>query len=447
MGNEEMTLEQERGLREIGKNTQVKIGRARTSLLILQGLLLLGAFFSSFLGGPGHFASAQGSGSPQLVETGFPKAGQINGNRVNIRTGPSTNHFALTQLPHQTRVVATASQGDWVRFILPPTVKLWISQNYVQSTGDGRLRVSGNQVQIRVRPNTTYTPVGKVQLGNMLIPTGAVDDTDRTRGAWVQIEAPSQASGWIHREFIDLGSALNNQQVARFYPRAARGPGTAEPSHRGELSKSGPKPAVGGDEGGLVDASTGRKAPELPFPAAGREPLVAIYEQLRIEQAKVPSEWNFAPILKELRVLSVGTEDLVVAAAAKQWIDVIESEWVPVQRRMAALEIEKEEARRLREIAEAKEQKFEEKPVQDSTRQDKRFVAVGWVSTLGKYRKVDGTHRLLKGNQLMFYLKSEQLKLDGYVNKRVGISGVIQEQPPSAGAQLIHVTGIEILSD
>jgi len=48
---------------------------------------------------------------------------------------------------------------------------------------------------------------------------------------------------------------------------------------------------------------------------------------------------------------------------------------------------------------------------------------------------------------LMFYLKSEQLKLDDYVNKRVGISGVIQEQPPSAGAQLIHVTGIEVLSD
>jgi len=185
----------------------------------------------------------------------------------------------------------------------------------------------------------------------------------------------------------------------------------------------------------------------LPFPVAGREPLVAIYEQLRKEQSKIPSEWNFALILKELRLLSIGTEDLVVAAAAKQWIQVIESEWVPVQRRMAALEIEKAEARRLREIAEANEQKFEEKPVQDANRQDKRFVAVGWVATLGKYRKVDGTHRLLKGNQLMFYLKSEQLKLDDYVNKRVGISGVIQEQPPSAGAQLIHVTGIEVLSD
>jgi hypothetical protein len=39
------------------------------------------------------------------------------------------------------------------------------------------------------------------------------------------------------------------------------------------------------------------------------------------------------------------------------------------------------------------------------------------------------------------------LNLDEYVNMRVGISGVIQEQPPSAGAQLILVTGIQVLSD
>ena len=447
MGNEEMTMEKRRECSEMGNIARPSRGLVRGSVLILHSLLLLGAFFSNLLGGSDKFAQAQGTGSPQLVETGFPKAAQINGNRVNVRTGPSTNHFPLTQLPHQTRVVATASQGEWVRFALPPSVTLWISQNYVQATEDGRLRVNGNQIQIRARPNTTYTPVGKIQLGNILIPTGVVDDTDRTRGPWVAIEAPPQASGWIHREFIEVGSALNSQQVARFYPRTTRGPGRQEPSAGGEISSSGPKPAIGRGEAGFVDAASGPKGPELPFPVAGREPLVAIYEQLRKEQSKIPSEWNFALILKELRLLSIGTEDLVVAAAAKQWIQVIESEWVPVQRRMAALEIEKAEARRLREIAEANEQKFEEKPVQDANRQDKRFVAVGWVATLGKYRKVDGTHRLLKGNQLMFYLKSEQLKLDDYVNKRVGISGVIQEQPPSAGAQLIHVTGIEVLSD
>ena len=132
---------------------------------------------------------------------------------------------------------------------------------------------------------------------------------------------------------------------------------------------------------------------------------------------------------------------------AKEWIAIVEDYWVPTQRRMVALEREKEAARKAREAAEAKERQDEKRPGQGSTRRDKKYLAVGWVDQLGKYRKVDGTHRLLRGNRLAFYLKSEQLKLDDYVNKRVGISGVIQEQPPSAGAQLIHVTGIQVLSD
>ncbi|MGA1781145.1 MAG: hypothetical protein ACO4CW_12510, partial [Planctomycetota bacterium] len=104
-------------------------------------------------------------------------------------------------------------------------------------------------------------------------------------------------------------------------------------------------------------------------------------------------------------------------------------------------------ADRAQQEAQAKEEesRLEKPPI--PTPRENDFSAVGWVATLGKFRKVDGTHRLLNGNRLLFYLKSEQLKLDDYVDKRVGIRGVIQDQPPSAGAQLILVTSITVLSD
>ena len=52
----------------------------------------------------------------------------------------------------------------------------------------------------------------------------------------------------------------------------------------------------------------------------------------------------------------------------------------------------------------------------------------------------------MKGNQLLFYLDGGKLKLDLYVNKRVGIVGTVEEQDPSTGARLIRIRSIEVLS-
>ena len=65
---------------------------------------------------------------------------------------------------------------------------------------------------------------------------------------------------------------------------------------------------------------------------------------------------------------------------------------------------------------------------------------------LGKHRKVEASHKLMKGSKLLYYLDGEKLNLDQYVNKRVGIVGTIQEQDPSTGARLLVIQKIEILS-
>jgi hypothetical protein len=344
-------------------------------------------------------------------------------------------------------------------------VPVWIAQGYVASNADGSVRVTGNSVRLRANPNTVHTAIGVVNLGTTLRPTGRLDTVDREHGPWVEIEAPAQASGWIHQDYIQLGRRLGAEEIARFYAGAPRAPRANDPIARTGADPAGtetPRPAAGRDPRGAGSpavipgvspgvepggADPGLNRPEFRIPLAGREPLVAIYDKIRLEHEKSPLAWNFEPIVTELRGLARTSEDIVVADTAKKWIAIIEETWVPTQRRLAALEREKEDARRAREAAEAKEHEIEKRPGQGSNRREKEFLAVGWVATLGKYRKVDGTHRLLNGGRLVFYLKSEQLKLDDYVNKRVGITGVIQEQPPSAGAQLIHVTSIQVLSD
>ena len=182
------------------------------------------------------------------------------------------------------------------------------------------------------------------------------------------------------------------------------------------------------------------------MPPAGGELLKPLLDRLRAEHAKPITQWKFEPILTDLTSLASRSEDLVIAETARDWSRLVRKHWLPTQHKMEVWQKEFDAARRAEEIAKAKE-KSDASEVDPPIVRTNKFVATGWVSTLGKYRKVDGTHRLLKGNKLLYHLKSEQLKLDDYVNKRVGISGVIQEQSPDAGAQLILVTKIEVLSN
>jgi len=174
---------------------------------------------------------------------------------------------------------------------------------------------------------------------------------------------------------------------------------------------------------------------------------VEIYERINAVFVKPLEEWKFEPIVGELQELARTSEDAVVSRYALEWAGLIEKHWLPTQRKVEEITLRKNAADRAQQEAQAKEEesRLEKPPI--PTPRENDFSAVGWVATLGKFRKVDGTHRLLNGNRLLFYLKSEQLKLDDYVDKRVGIRGVIQDQPPSAGAQLILVTSITVLSD
>ena len=415
------------------------------------GALLLGATLGGILpfAAPVPLEAQTGSPGSSAIDTaGYPRAAEIRGNRVNIRTGPSTNHNPITQLPDRTRVAATGRNGEWIRFSLPPEVKVWIAQRFVESSQPGRARVRGNKVNLRAAPNTLHSPIGQALLGTTIFPTGRLDAIDVQNGPWVEIYAPLGTSGWIHSRYLAQGDRLTETQYERFYrswtpPNIVRVSApddgltiTTDPPVTPTIEKPDPTPAI-------------EKKPklELPFPKVGRDPFVVIYEQLRVEYAKLPTTWNFNPMLTDLRRLERASEDLVIADMARQWIDVIETNWVPYARRMQAHQTELELAAAAAAEAARAELETTVRPDRGTARKDREFLAVGWVATLGKYRKADGTHRLLKGNKLVSYLKSETIKLDDYVNKRVGISGVKQELPPSAGANLILVHKITVLSD
>ena len=78
------------------------------------------------------------------------------------------------------------------------------------------------------------------------------------------------------------------------------------------------------------------------------------------------------------------------------------------------------------------------------------YLARGWVTGLGRFNGQPGTHRLMKGSQVLYFLQSEEgkpIQLDAYLNRRVGVKGVIRELDPKFGANLIVVNEISVFTD
>ncbi|MFQ5655744.1 MAG: hypothetical protein ACE5GW_13565, partial [Planctomycetota bacterium] len=170
-------------------------------------------------------------------------------------------------------------------------------------------------------------------------------------------------------------------------------------------------------------------------------------EAIRAEKKKAPRDWQFAPILRDLEKIRTGSEDLAEIQIAGEWEKIIKDHWLPMQQELVELDKKRSAARNERERGEQKELEIIKRAVhRDATRRSDEFLATGWVVPLGKNRKVDGTHKLTKGNQLLFYLKCERYDLNDYANKRIGVRGILQDLPPTAGARLIHVTEIKVLS-
>jgi hypothetical protein len=209
------------------------------------------------------------------------------------------------------------------------------------------------------------------------------------------------------------------------------------------------EPIAGGDPG----QGAGQTAPEdvldpntVKIPAFESAKLKRLFEEFRTETQKNPVEWNFRSLLDQMKVIENSSEDIGEVEVVRDLSRTIQEHFMPLHRRLVDIKRQQEKAKTERELAKAKENEILRRTGHRSTNPGVKYQAVGWVVPLGKHRDVEATHKLMKGNQLLFYLDGGKLKLDAYVNKRVGIVGTVEEQDPSTGARLIRIRSIEVLS-
>ena len=167
---------------------------------------------------------------PPAEHTNEPRIATVDGNNVNIRSGPGTDYERLTQVHKGTRLTVVAENSGWFQVELSGGTKGWIFGQFVLFTASGATDDTGLRgeyampadatrsalvmkpsVNVRSAPGVDNPVVAKVTLGQQLIINGEQSN-------WFSVRLPDGRSGWIANWLVavryDNGGTAPDRSVA-----------------------------------------------------------------------------------------------------------------------------------------------------------------------------------------------------------------------------------------
>lgn len=231
-------------------------------------------------------------------------AGEVTGDDVYIRSGPSLNHYTISKLEAGSTVAVVGEREGWYEILPPAGVFSLISGDYVDTVDDANGVVNGNNVRVRAGSllnKNKYT----VQL---LLSKGAeIQVLGRNPDGFLKIEPPAGATVWISSEYVDLQRGVD--------PKLAEASPAADE----------PGDSAAGDE---VEAEApGEAAPEDASPFAGapktvyRVQLEELDEGVRLELAKPLAARELKPFREQYAAIAGQEEDEIAQRYAAVRVD------------------------------------------------------------------------------------------------------------------------------
>jgi SH3-like domain-containing protein len=401
----------------------------------LAGMLLLGS-----------------AATPLLAEraAAAPYIGVVTGNEVKLRTGGSQNHYAFNVVRMGQRVVVDREVSGWCKIHMPRWIPVFVHKDYLALNGSRGI-VKAGELNIRVVPERAHEVVGNLTAGTEV-------EVLAKEGDWIKIAPPQGAFAYLNQKYVVKEREIGPDAVER---ELALLTGAVEPKLLGRPASG--KPGGGKSGAGAVNhgvaveplLAKGTAPSVLP---GGIQPGASGFTTAALRKAESllvrictlePAQRDFSPVKAIYTELVSSSEDRTEISAAEEGL-----------RRVQKLEGDKaalEAAQASVALVEKKNQEIDERLRQArlsgwssrSTDSD-AYLARGWVTGLGRFNGHQGSHRLMKGSQVLYFLQSEEGKpidLDVYLNKRVAVKGNIRELDPKFGANLILVNEIEVLSD
>ena len=327
--------------------------------------------------------------APRKVE------GAITGERVHVRTGPSTDHGRLYQSFKGDKVTVVGREGEWVKILLPKNVSGWIAAQYLAKDSDGKRGVvRGDRVSIRAGGGKEFDSIGLVNRGYTFLIVAEIND-------YCKVTPLPDAIGFVFGKYVKI---------------------------EGDVSGEAPGVQAAGSQGA---------APIGDLQAA----LKKVRTLLEAENAKPLEERDYAPLSKSLVAIigqSREADPFVHMSARKLLADVVGQAKAQDDERRRV-----ERTKRIDEILRAIEDKY--KTAGESVKLPATYGSVGVLGVL-TLDYPPATHKLVVKDAVKCLAYSEKIDLAPFVGKRVGIVG--ETTPlPDFGTVLFKVTRIDPLPE
>ncbi len=133
-----------------------------------------------------------------LVTPAFAKMGSINGEKVQLRSGPGTKYSVKWEYGNGFPLKILSRKGNWIKVVDFENDSGWVYKKYVNSTPHMIVKVNkGKKKKINLRsgPGIGYKVVGKAYYGVVF------KTLDQKKG-WAKIKHESGLTGWIKRSLL-----------------------------------------------------------------------------------------------------------------------------------------------------------------------------------------------------------------------------------------------------
>jgi len=121
--------------------------------------------------------------------------GIINTDNVNVRSGPATTYDAVGRLDQGSQVEILSGKNDWYQ-IKSADLSGWVRNDLINVQKEYSLKVTGNGVNLRSGPGTTFDIVGYATQGETLT---LLD----VKGDWYQVKNAAGLKAYIKASFTE----------------------------------------------------------------------------------------------------------------------------------------------------------------------------------------------------------------------------------------------------
>jgi len=118
----------------------------------------------------------------------------VNGDNINVRTGPGTNYQVAMELFQGYPLKVLATQGDWLKIVDFENDGGWIHSSLVAS-GNTVIVNGKTSVNMRAEPSTKGAIVATVDRGVVLTKLESKDK-------WLKVKHSSGLIGWIYKPLL-----------------------------------------------------------------------------------------------------------------------------------------------------------------------------------------------------------------------------------------------------